>query len=627
MRNTVVRIMKYIFMAAIFAGTLSVSIYSGKYVCEAAEVNDNELDNNETGIQEKQYIKDFTINTVDAPRVGNIAPAIISNYNNMFKITDVEWKCEEEPEFKAGDVFNGNSTYTLILRLTPNDNYEFTTEMTDGGLKYNGSYFVWVKYDNISDRMEDNSLVLEITFKTDNVIKDLYFTLDKDAWTKYIIGQYATKASKQFADEVINVDSKDNDRYCIDRNNSYLGQLNNSYINYNLNGRILLDAQYVMCITVLRTGDYTFDSITSEMNIYLNGEKVAVRDISYNSNWDMYYIYIDAPAPGTGAVDYDIKVNNGTTYDNLNNAISVSEKDKLITLVADNPAKGKVFDKWVCSDGNVVFNDENNATTTFVMPDNDVEITAEYRNADESVIIGWKEIDGKMYHFNEEGIMDTSKWIDNKYYVKEDGAMAVSEIVDNGNHYVDSQGRFVYTTKWIMIDNAWYYVITGTIQKNKWLVQSKKWYYFGADGVMLTSQWQKINGKWYYFDADGVMQTSKWISGKYYVKADGTMAVSGFADSGKYYVDANGRWIKATKWLKVNNKWHYIVSGRVQQSKWLNINGKWYYFGTDGVMQTSKWISGKYYVKDDGTMAISEWVDAGKYYVGADGKWIKGYDR
>ena len=132
MRNTVVRIMKYIFMAAIFAGTLSVSIYSGKYVCEAAEVNDSELDNNETGIQEKQYIKDFTINTVDAPRVGNIAPAIISNYNNMFKITDVEWKCEEEPQFHAGALFNGNSTYTPILRLTPNDNYDFTTEMTDG---------------------------------------------------------------------------------------------------------------------------------------------------------------------------------------------------------------------------------------------------------------------------------------------------------------------------------------------------------------------------------------------------------------------------------------------------------------------------------------------------------------
>ena len=44
-------------------------------------------------------------------------------------------------------------------------------------------------------------------------------------------------------------------------------------------------------------------------------------------------------------------------------------------------------------------------------------------------------------------------------------------------------------------------------------------------------------------------------------------------------------------------------------------------------METSKWISGTYYVKADGTMAISEWVDAGKYYVGADGKWIKGYKK
>lgn len=83
-----------------------------------------------------------------------------------------------------------------------------------------------------------------------------------------------------------------------------------------------------------------------------------------------------------------------------------------------------------------------------------------------------------------------------------------------------------------------------------------------------------------------------------------------------------------TGWKKIDDKWYYYDSNSVlQKSKWINTNSKWYYFGTDGVMQTSKWISGKYYVKDDGTMAISEWVDAGKYYVGADGKWIKGYDR
>ena len=40
-------------------------------------------------------------------------------------------------------------------------------------------------------------------------------------------------------------------------------------------------------------------------------------------------------------------------------------------------------------------------------------------------------------------------------------------------------------------------------------------------------------------------------------------------------------------------------------------------------METSKWINGTYYVQADGTMAVSKWVDGNKYYVGADGKWVK----
>ena len=98
------------------------------------------------------------------------------------------------------------------------------------------------------------------------------------------------------------------------------------------------------------------------------------------------------------------------------------------------------------------------------------------------------------------------------------------------------------------------------------------------------------------------MQTSKWISGQYYVNADGTMAISQLVDNNKYYVDASGKWVKTTKWLTINGKWHYIISGKVQQSKWVEINSKWYYFDASGVMQTSKWIGGKYYVK-----AMEQW--------------------
>ncbi len=196
-------------------------------------------------------------------------------------------------------------------------------------------------------------------------------------------------------------------------------------------------------------------------------------------------------------------------------------------------------------------------------------------------VTGWKEINSKYYYFNTSGVMQTSKWISGKYYVKADGTMAKSQLVDNNKYYVGADGEWVKNTGWIKVNNKWYYNVSGNIQK------------------------------------------SKWISGKYYVKADGSMAVSELVDNNSYYVDANGIWVKSTKWIKVNNKWYYNESGNIQKSKWVKIDSKWYNFDANGVMQTSKWISGTYYVQADGTMAVSKWVDGGKYYVGSDGKWVK----
>ncbi len=229
-----------------------------------------------------------------------------------------------------------------------------------------------------------------------------------------------------------------------------------------------------------------------------------------------------------------------------------------------------------------------------------------YYYEDGKVVTGWKSINGKQYYFNTSGVMQTSKWISGKYYVKADGTMATSEFVDNNKYYVDANGKWVKSTGLIKINS--------------------KMYYF-SNGVVQTSTWKKVGGKWYYFDTSGVMQTSKWISSTYYVKADGTMATSEFVDNNKCYVDANGKWVQSTQWLEINSKRYYMTSGNIQQSKWVKINNKWYYFDTSGVMQTSKWISGQYYVKSDGKMATSEWVDGGKYYVGSDGKWIKGYQK
>ena len=52
-----------------------------------------------------------------------------------------------------------------------------------------------------------------------------------------------------------------------------------------------------------------------------------------------------------------------------------------VTVTADAPEAGKVFDKWVVLEGNVTLADATKATTTFTMPGNDVKLEATYKDA------------------------------------------------------------------------------------------------------------------------------------------------------------------------------------------------------------------------------------------------------
>ena len=50
----------------------------------------------------------------------------------------------------------------------------------------------------------------------------------------------------------------------------------------------------------------------------------------------------------------------------------------LVSIHADTPPAGKVFDKWTCNGGTLA--DANNASTTFTMPDGNVTVTAVFKN-------------------------------------------------------------------------------------------------------------------------------------------------------------------------------------------------------------------------------------------------------
>ena len=99
-------------------------------------------------------------------------------------------------------------------------------------------------------------------------------------------------------------------------------------------------------------------------------------------------------------------------------------------------------------------------------------------------VTGWKEIDGKWYDFDANGVMKVGTW-DGDYYLNEDGTMAgagwLQERYDDDWYYLDVSGKAVYG----------------------WQEIGGSWYYFQADGTMATGS-VTIDGRVNNFDASGV---------------------------------------------------------------------------------------------------------------------------
>ena len=99
-------------------------------------------------------------------------------------------------------------------------------------------------------------------------------------------------------------------------------------------------------------------------------------------------------------------------------------------------------------------------------------------------------------------------------------------------------------TGWKQIDGKWYYFEANGVMQTGWKQVSGKWYYLHTDGAMRTG-WKQIGGKWYYFHTDGAMRTDwKQIGDKwYYLHEDGHMAKSEKIqgeDGRVYVIDENG---------------------------------------------------------------------------------------
>ena len=254
---------------------------------------------------------------------------------------------------------------------------------------------------------------------------------------------------------------------------------------------------------------------------------------------------------------------------------------------------------------------------------------------------GWVKTGNAWYFYNQNGTLARNAWAGN-YWLGADGRMVTNAWVDNGRYYVDANGAWVKGAQkpavaqkqgWVQNGSAWNYYYQGNIVRNAWIgsywlgtdgrMVTNSWvdngrYYVGANGVwdktvkkpeVKKNSWVKEGSTWYYYE-NGALARNKWISSTYWVGADGEMATSSWVDGGRYYVGSNGAWVKDAK------------KPEVKKNGWVKEGSTWYYY-ENGALARNKWISSTYWIGADGKMATSSWVDNGRYYVGANGAWVK----
>ena len=178
--------------------------------------------------------------------------------------------------------------------------------------------------------------------------------------------------------------------------------------------------------------------------------------------------------------------------------------------------------------------------------------------------VGWNEIEGEWYYFNQTGILlqnQWKKWNNHWFYLTDSGASAKN---------------------WKKIDGIWYYFNKENQMEIGWVNTGGQSYYLSNDGSMKTG-WLQYKGQWYYFAPSGEMKTG-WVKDKetwYYMDSTGIMKTGEIEVSGHhYYLEESGAMKQG--WLKKANDWYFYKEDGSRAVGWIKDKDKWYFLKENG---------------------------------------------
>lgn len=135
-----------------------------------------------------------------------------------------------------------------------------------------------------------------------------------------------------------------------------------------------------------------------------------------------------------------------------------------------------------------------------------------------------------------------------------------------------------------------------------------------SSDALAAQGWVKSGNAWYFYNQNGTLAKNAW-AGNYWLGSDGKMVTNAWVDNGRYYVGKDGAWVKGAQ------KPAAAKPAVTQKQGWAQTNGAWYFYHQGQIVRNA-WV-GSYWLGADGKMATSSWVDNGRYYVGANGVWVK----
>jgi hypothetical protein len=282
------------------------------------------------------------------------------------------------------------------------------------------------------------------------------------------------------------------------------------------------------------------------------------------------------PAPQT----YPATVNNGTGGGSFAEGATV-------TITANAPENGKVFDTWT-GDNGVSFGDATKESTSFVMPANAVTVTATYKEdvkdsdgdgvpdyvevkdgTDPNDACDFKDTDG-------DGVPD---YVETKDGTDPNDKSSFKDVNGNGipDYVEDHPAPVLEINGWVYADGVWKYFVD-SVAKTGWFYDTnyRAWYLLDySDGHMLVGwQYDKNYKAWFYLTGNGAMKTG-WLYDKdykswFYLIGDGSMKV------GWFYDDNYKAWF------------YFIGDGAMKVNNWVEYKGSWYYLSGNGTMLTGK---------------------------------------